>query len=42
MFSAGPSTDLSTLTDKQLADSVKAAQNEYELVRQHQALSLPL
>ncbi|KAI4219710.1 MAG: hypothetical protein L6R36_008134 [Xanthoria steineri] len=31
MSSAGPSTDLSTLTDKQLADSVKAAQDEYEL-----------
>ncbi|KAI4097388.1 MAG: hypothetical protein LQ339_006771 [Xanthoria mediterranea] len=34
MSSAGPSTDLSTLTAKQLADSVKAAQDEYELVRQ--------
>ncbi|KAI4218126.1 MAG: hypothetical protein LQ349_008847 [Xanthoria aureola] len=42
LSSGGPSTDLSTLTDKQLADSVKAAQDEYELVRHHQALPLPL
>lgn len=33
MTSAGPSTDHSTLTPKQLEDSVAEAEKEWELVR---------